>query len=36
VAVVAATFHFRPADIWEMDLDDLGYWVKQANWINTR
>lgn len=34
LAVVAATFHFSPRDLWAMDLEELLFWREQAEWIN--
>ena len=27
---VAATFHFPPSEMWEMDADELRFWHRQA------
>jgi hypothetical protein len=34
--VIAATFHFPAAELWEMDAEDLQLWVDQVAWLNTR
>jgi hypothetical protein len=31
---VAATFHFPPSELWEMTVEELAEWVKEAEWVN--
>jgi hypothetical protein len=30
VAGLAAVFHFQPSELWQMTVEDLAFWVKQA------
>jgi len=32
--VIAATFHFPSDQLWEMDAEDLHFWVEEARWIH--
>ena len=34
--MIAATFHFPSGELWEMEVDDLEFWVGEATWINKR
>ncbi|HXG47684.1 MAG TPA: GpE family phage tail protein [Methylomirabilota bacterium] len=34
VGDVGYHFHFPPSEIWEMDLEELGFWHRQLRRIN--
>lgn len=36
VAVIAATFHFGASELLSMGVEDLQFWLRQANWVNKR
>jgi hypothetical protein len=33
---IAATFHFPPSEIWDMNAEELLFWHDQAARINSR
>ena len=33
MAVIASSFSFSPYDVMNMDVDDLAFWIEQAEWI---
>lgn len=34
--MIASTFHFPAAELWEMEAEDLRFWVDQVAWLNKR
>jgi hypothetical protein len=34
--VIGATLHAQPSELMEMEADEIEFWLKQAEWINTR
>jgi hypothetical protein len=29
-------FHFPPSELWELEIDDLMFWLDRAKWANQR
>lgn len=32
--MIAATFHFDPDKIWDMDARDIEFWVRRVQWVS--
>jgi hypothetical protein len=33
VAAIGAMFHFPAAELWEMEAEDLDFWIARAEWV---